>query len=102
MLGKGDDVDHATWPVADEAAMVETEKLVVVQINGKMRGKLTVPAEISQADVEAGHGRCLGPEVHRRPDRAQGDLRAGQTAQHRGQLMQYRLAMQTDRLVARR
>ncbi|MDR7020742.1 leucyl-tRNA synthetase [Aeromonas salmonicida] len=52
MLGKGDDVDHATWPVADEAAMVETEKLVVVQINGKMRGKLTVPAEISQADVE--------------------------------------------------
>ncbi|WP_346205150.1 leucine--tRNA ligase [Aeromonas salmonicida] len=52
MLGKGDDVDHATWPVADEAAMVETEKLVVVQINGKMRGKLTVPAEVSQADVE--------------------------------------------------
>ncbi len=52
MLGKGDDVDHAVWPVADEAAMVETEKLVVVQINGKMRGKLTVPAEISQADVE--------------------------------------------------
>ena len=38
--------------LADEAAMVETEKLVVVQINGKMRGKLTVPAEISQADVE--------------------------------------------------
>ncbi|MGL5586843.1 MAG: leucine--tRNA ligase, partial [Aeromonas veronii] len=52
MLGKGDDIDHAAWPVADEAAMVETEKLVVVQINGKMRGKLTVPAEISQADVE--------------------------------------------------
>ncbi|WP_265449055.1 leucine--tRNA ligase, partial [Aeromonas salmonicida] len=52
MLGKGDDVDHAVWPVADEAAMVETEKLVVVQINGKMRGKLTVPAEVSQADVE--------------------------------------------------
>ncbi|MCS3457955.1 leucine--tRNA ligase [Aeromonas sp. BIGb0445] len=52
MLGKGDDVDHAVWPVADEAAMVETEKLVVVQINGKMRGKLTVPAEISQADIE--------------------------------------------------
>jgi leucyl-tRNA synthetase len=52
MLGKGDDVDHAVWPVADEAAMVETEKLVVVQINGKMRGKLTVPADISQADIE--------------------------------------------------
>ncbi|MGY4024666.1 leucine--tRNA ligase [Aeromonas rivuli] len=52
MLGKGDDVDHAVWPVADEAAMVETEKLVVVQINGKMRGKLTVPADISQAEIE--------------------------------------------------
>ncbi|EOD56137.1 leucine--tRNA ligase [Aeromonas molluscorum] len=52
MLGKGDDVDHAVWPVADDAAMVETEKLVVVQINGKMRGKLTVPADISQADIE--------------------------------------------------
>ncbi|MNS79805.1 Leucine--tRNA ligase [compost metagenome] len=52
MLGKEGDIDVAAWPVADEAAMVETEKLVVVQINGKMRGKLTVPAEISQADVE--------------------------------------------------
>ena len=52
MLGKAGDIDVAVWPVADEAAMVETEKLVVVQINGKMRGKLTVPAEISQADVE--------------------------------------------------
>ena len=52
MLGKEGDIDVTGWPVADEAAMVETEKLVVVQINGKMRGKLTVPAEISQADVE--------------------------------------------------
>lgn len=52
MLGQQGDIDVASWPVADESAMVETEKLVVVQINGKMRGKLTVPAEISQADVE--------------------------------------------------
>ena len=34
LKGEGD-IDNAPWPVADETAMVEDSKLVVVQVNGK-------------------------------------------------------------------
>ncbi|MWP49322.1 MULTISPECIES: leucine--tRNA ligase [unclassified Gilliamella] len=47
-LGYSESIDDTTWPVADEAAMVEDEKLIVVQINGKVRGKFTVPANADQ------------------------------------------------------
>lgn len=45
------DVDTAPWPVADEAAMVEDSKLVVVQVNGKVRAKVTVPADATEEQV---------------------------------------------------
>lgn len=45
------DVDTAPWPVADEAAMVEDSKLVVVQVNGKVRAKITVPADATEEQV---------------------------------------------------
>ena len=48
--GEGD-VDTAAWPVADEAAMVEDSKLVVVQINGKVRAKITVAADATEEQV---------------------------------------------------
>ncbi|MDO2947562.1 leucine--tRNA ligase [Aeromonas simiae] len=51
-LGKPGNVDEACWPVVDEAALVESEKLVVLQVNGKVRGKITVPAEINQQQIE--------------------------------------------------
>ncbi|MGB5853823.1 MAG: leucine--tRNA ligase [Oceanisphaera sp.] len=47
------DIDHAAWPVADANALVEDEKLVVVQVNGKVRSKITVPADASKDDVDA-------------------------------------------------
>ncbi|WP_375753103.1 leucine--tRNA ligase [Vibrio sp. HN007] len=46
-------IDTATWPVADDKAMVEDEKLIVVQVNGKLRAKLTVAADASKEEVEA-------------------------------------------------
>lgn len=52
-LGKETQIDHAPWPVADESALVENTKLIVVQINGKVRAKLTVAADASQDDVLA-------------------------------------------------
>ncbi|WP_428945544.1 leucine--tRNA ligase [Pantoea sp. FN060301] len=52
-LGGTGDVDNATWPQADEAAMVEDSLLVVVQVNGKVRGKITVPADATQEQVQA-------------------------------------------------
>lgn len=47
-LGHSESIDNATWPIADESAMIEDEKLIVVQINGKVRGKFTVPANAEQ------------------------------------------------------
>ena len=51
-LGNDSSIDFAPWVQADEAAMVEDEKLVVVQVNGKVRGKVTVPADASEDDVK--------------------------------------------------
>ncbi|WON76100.1 leucine--tRNA ligase [Serratia sp. UGAL515B_01] len=50
-LNGGGDVDTAAWPVADDAAMVEDSKLVVVQVNGKVRAKITVPANATEEQV---------------------------------------------------
>ena len=52
-LGGEGDVDNAPWPVADESAMVEDSVLVVVQVNGKVRGKITVAADATQEQVQA-------------------------------------------------
>ncbi len=51
-LGGSGDVDHAAWPQADNTALVEDEKLVVVQVNGKVRGKITVAANASEDQVK--------------------------------------------------
>ncbi len=52
IVGEGMDVEEAAWPVVDESALVEDEKLVIVQVNGKLRSKITVSASASQEDVE--------------------------------------------------
>ncbi|RZF77310.1 leucine--tRNA ligase [Pseudoalteromonas sp. CO325X] len=51
-LDKPGDILDAQWPVADQSAMVESEKLVVVQVNGKVRAKLTLAADADQQAVE--------------------------------------------------
>ena len=54
--GKGD-IDTAPWPIADEQAMVEDSKLVVVQVNGKVRGRITVPADATEQQVRERAGQ---------------------------------------------
>ena len=51
-LGNESNIDHAEWVKADEAAMVEDEKLIVVQVNGKVRGKVTVAADADEETVK--------------------------------------------------
>ena len=51
-LGNESTIDHAEWVKADEAAMVEDEKLIVVQVNGKVRGKVTVAADVDEEIVK--------------------------------------------------
>ncbi|MCF2910622.1 leucine--tRNA ligase [Pseudoalteromonas sp. DL2-H2.2] len=52
-LGKQGDILDARWPQVDAGALVEDEKLIVVQVNGKLRTKLTVAADATQEQIEA-------------------------------------------------
>jgi len=52
-LGGEGNIDDARWPEADESAMVDESMLVVVQVNGKVRGKITVAADATQEQVQA-------------------------------------------------
>ena len=49
---QGATVEDALWPVVDESALVEDEKLIIVQVNGKVRAKITIAADAEQATVE--------------------------------------------------
>ena len=51
-LGNESAIDTAEWVKTDEDAMVEDEKLIVVQVNGKVRGKVTVPATSSEEEIK--------------------------------------------------
>ena len=44
---------EAEWPEHDEAKMVDTEKTIAVQINGKLRSTVVVPADSSVEAVSA-------------------------------------------------
>src|SRR5690606_5583284 len=50
LLGHGDTLAYETWPKLDERWLKQDSVEIVVQFNGKVRGKLTVPAN---ADAEA-------------------------------------------------
>ncbi|NKF49575.1 leucine--tRNA ligase [Shewanella sp. WXL01] len=52
-LGNQTDIEDSLWPTVDESALVEDSKLIVVQVNGKVRAKITVAADASKEDVEA-------------------------------------------------
>jgi len=49
--GKGS-IAHAAWPKHDPGAIVATEVTIVVQVNGKVRSKLTLPAGAPDKEVE--------------------------------------------------
>ncbi len=49
--GKGT-IANAAWPQYDPGAIVATEVVIVVQVNGKVRSKLTLPAGSSDKDAE--------------------------------------------------
>ncbi len=52
-LGHEPTVAKAGWPVAEESLLVEDSVTCVVQVQGKVRGRLDVPPDISDADLEA-------------------------------------------------
>ncbi|MFO7604111.1 MAG: leucine--tRNA ligase [Gammaproteobacteria bacterium] len=51
-LGYGADVLMASWPQVDPAALVRERIDIVVQVNGKLRGRVSVPADADRNQVE--------------------------------------------------
>ena len=51
-LGYGTDILTAPWPEVDEQALVKDSIEMVVQVNGKVRGKVEVPASADNAAIE--------------------------------------------------
>ncbi|MFO7994992.1 MAG: leucine--tRNA ligase [Marinobacter sp.] len=52
-LGHEEPVVDASWPTADKDAMVRSEIQIVLQVNGKVRAKADVPANIKKDALEA-------------------------------------------------
>ena len=52
-LGGTDSVFHAEWPECDPEKMKDDEKEIAVQINGKTRAVVTLPADVSKEDAIA-------------------------------------------------
>jgi leucyl-tRNA synthetase len=57
------DLLDAPWPAVDEAALQQDEVELVLQVNGKHRGSITVPAGADKAAIEA--AALASPEVVR-------------------------------------
>lgn len=54
LLGNTDELDEtATWPKADPEALKAEDLLIVVQVNGKVRAKITVDANLGEDEIKA-------------------------------------------------
>ena len=51
-LGNSEAVADAAWPKLDESALVRSSIELVVQVNGKVRGKIQVAADASKESIE--------------------------------------------------
>jgi leucyl-tRNA synthetase len=54
MMGKPDPtIAHVGWPSYDDEAIVQSVVTMAIQVNGKVRGQFTVPADASEAQIKA-------------------------------------------------
>jgi len=53
VIGEGSSVHVSSWPAYDPALAMDDTVTMVVQVNGKVRDKIEVSADISEADAEA-------------------------------------------------
>ncbi|MEE9331481.1 MAG: leucine--tRNA ligase [Methylophilaceae bacterium] len=52
VLGYGEEILNSSWPEADKAAMVQNTIDYVIQVNGKLRGNLTVSSDTTKDAIE--------------------------------------------------
>jgi leucyl-tRNA synthetase len=62
-LGEADSVFHAVWPMADESAMVDEEKEIAVQMNGKTKIVINMPVDITKEAAIAAGKDALGAKL---------------------------------------
>lgn len=53
ILGHSETIKYEAWPTYDESKLVDDEVEIAVQINGKVRSKVVVPADVTKEDLEA-------------------------------------------------
>ena len=51
-LGHSEAVINESWPTVDKSALVRDEIEMVIQVNGKVRGRITVPANSDKSALE--------------------------------------------------
>jgi leucyl-tRNA synthetase len=51
-LGRQESIFKTSWPAYDAAAMVEEEILIVIQVNGKLRSRISVPVDSSAEEIK--------------------------------------------------
>ena len=51
-LGHTEPIHHQPWPAWDEAALQKSEVEIAVQINGKVRGRIHIPADLTRETAE--------------------------------------------------
>ena len=93
LLGHPGGIVAAGWPEYDEAVAKAEQIVVPVQVNGKVRARLTVPADTPRRTL---HALALAdPQVHRASrgqDGQEGDGGARAARQHRGVMKYWRQA----------
>ena len=52
-LGHADAIVDLRWPEADPAALAQDAMTLVVQVNGKLRGQISVPVDADEATIRA-------------------------------------------------
>ena len=51
-MGKGESIMKTPWPDYDRKAIVEEEVLIVIQVNGKVRDRVTVPSSMGEEEIK--------------------------------------------------
>ena len=95
MLGEKGSLLRAPWPKYDPALAKEDEIEIPVQINGKLRSRIVVPADAPENVVRA---RALVGRKNQRDDRRQADCESDCGA---GQAGQYRAALSSEKKIVR-
>ena len=51
-LGNTESLLKTSWPVFDKKALAQTEATIIIQVNGKLRSKITVPMDMPKDKIE--------------------------------------------------